>query len=223
MQRKSIEIQGIIQLIVKIGTVQVRIWLGIVENLAVNISFGNTYMDRCIKEVLSMDIKIVLIHSKTAPILEKDGDLSRISSKLSYKASSLEGQRHSTIRVAKQLEILKGTKSPMVIVTSRNELMATKRNREGQVDEQSATCVLNVRSSKTCNISDTRNKLLELPSNALIEYAGYSRHQATREDCCIRRAASILKNRSKRGSLQRIRGSVDVNGEINNCPGKMRR
>lgn len=75
---EPIKVAGITLLILKLGTLQVGPWLDVVENLAVNILLGITYIDRCFKRIISMDRKIVPIHSAPIPIWRRDRNLSRI-------------------------------------------------------------------------------------------------------------------------------------------------
>lgn len=65
-----------------------------------------------------MDLKIVPLHSAPVAILDKNRDLSKVSNVLSRKASNENSQDHAAIRVAKQINILPETESPVVVVTS---------------------------------------------------------------------------------------------------------
>lgn len=54
------------------GELQVRIWLGVVRNLAGNVLHVTTYIDKCIRGVLPLERKIVFEHSALFAVLGSD-------------------------------------------------------------------------------------------------------------------------------------------------------
>lgn len=124
--KKLIKMRKGILLIGKMGPLQVRTWFGVVKSLAVDILFGTTHIECCIKGVIPMDRKIVPIYSPTIPVLTRDRDMSKIKGILSNKAFKLGEHEHAKIRYAKRLVVLE-TESPVIVLTSCNGLMTTER------------------------------------------------------------------------------------------------
>lgn len=52
---QSIRVEGIIPLLVKMESLAVQMRFGVVENVAVDISLGTIYIDRCITGTFPMD------------------------------------------------------------------------------------------------------------------------------------------------------------------------
>lgn len=99
---EPITVKGGTPLIVKWGTLQIRPWFCIIENLAVKILLKSTYIDNCIKIIFPIDREIVLMHYAPIPILGTGRYLFKIMSILSSQPSSLAAFEHSTFLEAKQ-------------------------------------------------------------------------------------------------------------------------
>lgn len=72
------------------GSLQVRTWLGVVENLAVEILLGTTCIYQYIKGMFAIDENFVSRHSALIPISGRNRKLYRISSIISHRASRLK-------------------------------------------------------------------------------------------------------------------------------------
>lgn len=53
--KDMIDIQGVVLLAVPMRDMQVRIWFGVVQNLAVDFHFGTTSICKCIRRIFHMD------------------------------------------------------------------------------------------------------------------------------------------------------------------------
>lgn len=89
---ESIRVQRLIQLILKMGTLQVSTKLEVAENPAVEILLGTTYNYRCIKGIFCMEMKIFAIHSAPERILDRQQALSKESNTLVDMAFSLDAR-----------------------------------------------------------------------------------------------------------------------------------
>lgn len=67
---QAVLVQGVISLHVFIENLHARTWLGIVENFAVDLLLGTSFIDRCIHGTLSTEGKIGRIHSRAVEILK---------------------------------------------------------------------------------------------------------------------------------------------------------
>lgn len=67
--RQSISAIGVIMLHFCIGDVMVRAWFGVVDNLAVFVTFRISFIDRFVKGIFPSERKVVPYHSKTVTIM----------------------------------------------------------------------------------------------------------------------------------------------------------
>lgn len=75
---ESVEVQCVIRITVKMGTVEVLTWFGVFKSLAVYILLYTAYIDRCMEGFFLIDRMIVPINSAPVQILGRDQDLSNI-------------------------------------------------------------------------------------------------------------------------------------------------
>lgn len=72
--KAPILLDGTILLFVKIGELRVRVWFGIVKNLAVDILLGTSFIDRYIQGIFLSERKILPWHSQPVPILSRNNN-----------------------------------------------------------------------------------------------------------------------------------------------------
>lgn len=74
--REHVNVEGVIPMFVRIGDLRVRAWFGVVENLAVDILVGTSFIDRCIRGIFPTERKIVPWHSRPVSILTSSSNIS---------------------------------------------------------------------------------------------------------------------------------------------------
>lgn len=84
------KVQLIIQLILKVSTIQRLTCFNEVENLAADILDSNIYILQCIKWIFSTYKKIVQVDSAPVPIADRDRDQYEVSGILLHMATSLQ-------------------------------------------------------------------------------------------------------------------------------------
>lgn len=67
--RETVKVEGIVRTFVQIGDLRVRAWSGVVENLAVDILLGTSFIDRFIISILAGERKVVPYHSCSVSII----------------------------------------------------------------------------------------------------------------------------------------------------------
>lgn len=110
------------------GTIQVRTWIGVVENIAVYMLLCITYIDNCLKGIFPIK-KLVPRHSALIPVLRKGRYLSILWSILSHKSYSAGAYEHRTVPVSKTLTSPAETESSVVLANSCSGLMTTEQIR----------------------------------------------------------------------------------------------
>lgn len=105
----------------------VRAWCFVVENLAFEISQSTTFIDRCIKSILPMNLNLGALHFAPVEILGRTRNLSKAASILSHKASNKHSEEHAAIQVTKQINIPPERESPVMGVIAQSGLMIIVR------------------------------------------------------------------------------------------------
>lgn len=167
-------------MILKREHLAVRTWFGVVENLALDILLGTTYIGRSLKSISSLDQKIVPLHSSSVTILGGNRDPHKVSSTLWHKASSDHSREHAANQVEEQITIPPETESPVPVVTSRSKFMTIGRSRrKSQPIDLHPPRVW--RGTNTCLILSNLRRLFEEASQFTKAYVHHTRDQAAKD------------------------------------------
>lgn len=58
----AVQTDNIIPMFVRIGDLPVRAWFGVIENLAVDVLLGTSFIECCIQGIFTSECKVVLCH-----------------------------------------------------------------------------------------------------------------------------------------------------------------
>lgn len=69
--KQTITVEGVILLHVQLGDLRVRVWFGVVKNLAVSVLLGTSFIDRFVTGIFPPERKVVPQNSEPVDIIDK--------------------------------------------------------------------------------------------------------------------------------------------------------
>lgn len=95
-----VSVDGIVPLFVHLGDLRVCTWFGVVDNLAVNLLLGTSFIDPCIGEIFPTERKVVPRHSRPVAITSTQKKVNKITAdteEVDVHAITDSGTRQSSI------------------------------------------------------------------------------------------------------------------------------